>query len=70
MLDFVKREKEYAAMPEPAMQRALFHWKNQPFTEPLVTPLMMNLLRQMYTISTGRMASRMNIYTLPMSNLE
>ena len=33
----------------------------QPFTEPLVTPLMMNLLRQMYTISTGRMASRMNM---------
>ena len=43
---------------------------NQPLTEPAVTPLMMNLLRQMYTTTTGRMASRMNMYTLPMSNLE
>ena len=43
---------------------------NQPLTEPAVTPLMMNLLRAMYTTTTGRMASRMNMYTLPMSNLE
>ena len=43
---------------------------NQPLTEPAVTPLMMNLLRQMYTTTTGKMASRMNMYTLPMSNLE
>ena len=43
---------------------------NQPLTEPAVTPLMMNLLRQMYTTTTGRMASSMNMYTLPMSNLE
>ena len=42
----------------------------QPLTEPAVTPLMMNLLRQMYTTTTGRIASRMNMYTLPMSNLE
>ena len=42
----------------------------QPLTEPAVTPLMMNLLRAMYTTTTGRMASRMNMYTLPMSNLE
>lgn len=32
-----------------------------PFTEPAVTPLMMNLLRAMYTIITGRIASRMNM---------
>ena len=42
----------------------------QPLTEPAVTPLMMSLLRAMYTTTTGRMASRMNMYTLPMSNLE
>jgi len=41
-----------------------------PFTEPAVTPLMMYLLRNIYTTTTGRMARRMNIYTLPMSNLE
>ena len=44
--------------------------ENQPFTEPAVTPLMMDLERMMYTTSTGRIASRMNMYTLPMSNLE
>ena len=41
-----------------------------PFTLPAVTPLMMLLDRMIYTTSTGRMASRINIYTLPRSNLE
>ena len=44
--------------------------EDQPLTEPAVTPLMMDLERMIYTIMTGRIASRMNIYTLPMSNLE
>ena len=42
----------------------------QPFTEPAVTPLMMKRDRKMYTARTGRMARRINIYTLPRSNLE
>ena len=39
----------------------LLSQKDQPLTEPAVTPLMMDLERMMYTISTGRMASRMNM---------
>ena len=35
--------------------------KDQPLTEPAVTPLMIDLERMMYTIRTGRMASRMNM---------
>jgi len=51
------------------LQQTLMFFKHYPFTDPAVTPLMMNLLRQRYTTITGRMASRINMYTLPMSNL-
>ena len=55
----------HAAAPTTS-RRGCFY----PFTLPAVTPLMMLLDRMIYTTSTGRMASRMNIYTLPKSNLE
>lgn len=49
---------------------AFIFFSNYPFTDPAVTPLMMKRDRKMYTARTGRMASKMNIYTLPKSNLE
>jgi hypothetical protein len=49
---------------------SLFSFLFYPLTPPAVTPLMIDLERKMYTTSTGRIASRMNMYTLPMSNFE
>ena len=62
------RYQAHRGMPPPLQRPAggCFY----PFTLPAVTPLMMLLDRMIYTTSTGRMASRMNIYTLPRSNLE